>query len=122
VNFLTTPAASLNSNENWDDSNSYRLGANKAVNPNWDVRFGLLYDKTPQPIENVSPLLPDSDRQGASFGVGWHHGPWVFDATEFVLHFKKRSTNGNLSAPDINFNGTYHTDANLISLNAGYRF
>ena len=55
------------------------------------------------------------------FGIGWHHGPWVFDATEFALHFKKRSTNG-ASARGNNFNGTYRTDANLISLNLGYRF
>ena len=122
VNFVTTPAAGFTRPQNWENSNSYRLGANRTINPTWDVRFGLLYDRTPQPIENVSPLLPDADREGASFGIGWHHGPWVFDATEFALHFKKRSTNGGLSAPDTNFNGTYRTDANLISLNLGYRF
>ena len=121
VDFLTTPAAGFTRVQNWDDSNSYRFGANRMVNPNWDVRFGLLYDRTPQPTENVSPLLPDSDREGVSFGVGWHRGPWIIDATEFALHFKKRGTMG-LSSADNNFNGTYHTDANLISLNLGYRF
>jgi long-chain fatty acid transport protein len=121
VNFVTTPSASLNRPQNWDNSNSYRLGANRTINQTWDVRFGLLYDRTPQPTENVSPLLPDADREGASFGIGWHHGPWVFDATEFALHFKTRGTQG-LSASDTNFNGTYRTDANLISLNLGYRF
>jgi long-chain fatty acid transport protein len=122
VNFLTTPLFGFTRDQNWDDSNSYRFGANRTINPTWDVRFGLVYDRTPQPIENVSPLLPDSDREGASFGIGWHHGPWIVDATEFALHFKKRSTNGGLSSPETNFNGTYHTDANLISLNLGYRF
>jgi long-chain fatty acid transport protein len=121
VDFLTTPAAGFTRVQNWDDSNSYRFGANRTINPTWDVRFGLLYDRTPQPTENVSPLLPDSDREGASFGIGWHHGPWVFDATEFALHFKKRGTQG-ISSADNNFNGTYRTDANLISLNLGYRF
>ena len=43
----------------------------------------------------------------------------MLDATEFALHFKKRSTQGQ--SPD-NFNGTYKTDANLISVNFGYRF
>jgi len=121
VDFLTTPAAGFTRVQNWDDSNSYRFGANRVLNSTWDVRFGLLYDRTPQPTENVSPLLPDSDREGASFGIGWHHGPWVFDATEFALHFKKRGTQG-ISSADNNFNGTYRTDANLISLNLGYRF
>jgi len=121
VDFLTTPAAGFTRVQNWDDSNSFRFGANRTINPTWDVRFGLLYDRTPQPTVNVSPLLPDSDREGASFGIGWHHGPWVMDATEFALHFKKRSTMG-ISSADNNFNGTYRTDANLISLNLGYRF
>lgn len=122
INFVTTPAASLVRHENWKDANSYRFGANRTVNANWDVRFGLLYDRTPQPLDNVSPLLPDADREGASFGIGWHNGPFMIDATEFALHFKSRSTNGGLSSPETNFNGTYHTDANLVSLNLGYRF
>lgn len=123
INFLTTPAASITKDQNWKNSNSYRFGANHTVNPNWDVRLGLLYDKTPQPIENVSPLLPDADREGASFGIGWHNGPWIVDLTEFALHFKTRSTAGGLSDPkEINFNGTYRTDANLVSVNLGYRF
>ncbi|MGH7484728.1 MAG: OmpP1/FadL family transporter, partial [bacterium] len=122
INFVTTPAASLVRHENWKNSNSYRFGANHTVNANWDVRFGLLYDKTPQPLDNISPLLPDADREGASFGLGWHNGPWIVDLSEFALHFKTRSTNGGLSSPEINFNGTFRTDANLVSLNLGYRF
>ncbi len=119
VNFLTTPAASFTSPQNWENTNSFRLGANHPVTENWAVRLGILYDQNPQPVEVVSPLLPDSDRIGASFGVGYRCGPWVLDATEFALHFKQRSTQGRNSE---NFNGTYKTDANLISLNLGYRF
>ena len=121
VDFVTTPSAGFTRHENWDNANSYRFGANRTVNANWDVRFGLLYDQTPQPTDNVSPLLPDADRQGASFGIGWHSGPWMFDATEFALHFKKRSTMG-ISSTEVKFNGTYNTDANLVSMNFGYRF
>jgi long-chain fatty acid transport protein len=89
------------------------------VTADWDVRLGTLYDKNPQPTNVVSPLLPDSDRIGVSFGAGWHRGPFVIDATEFVLHFKKRSTLGQSLD---NFNGTYKTDANLATINLGYRF
>ena len=119
VNFVQTPAASFTRPQNWENTNSFRLGANHPVTENWAVRLGILYDQNPQPVEVVSPLLPDSDRIGASFGVGYHCGPWVLDATEFALHFKQRSTQGRNSD---NFNGTYKTDANLISLNLGYKF
>ena len=119
VAFGTTTALNFTRPQNWHDTYSYRVGANKKASANWDVRFGALYDENPQPTEGVGPLLPDSDRIGVSFGVGYHHGPWIVDLTEFVLHFKTRSTNGVSSD---NFNGTYKTDANLISVNLGYRF
>jgi long-chain fatty acid transport protein len=119
VAFGTTTALNFTRPQNWSDTYSYRLGANKKASENWDVRLGALYDENPQPTEGVGPLLPDSDRVGVSFGVGYHHGPWIVDISEFVLHFKTRSTNGQSSD---NFNGTYKTDANLISINFGYRF
>jgi long-chain fatty acid transport protein len=119
VNFNDQPAFGFTRPQNWEDTNSFRIGANHVVTDAWDVRFGALYDQNPQPTEVVSPLLPDSDRIGVSFGVGYHAGPFVIDVTEFALHFKTRSTNGISSD---NFNGTYKTNANLISLNLGYRF
>jgi len=42
VAFLTTPAANISREENWKDTYSYRLGANKDVSPNWALRFGAL--------------------------------------------------------------------------------
>jgi long-chain fatty acid transport protein len=119
IAFNTTPANNLHRPQNWHDSNSYRLGANHPVTPDWDVRFGVVYDENPQPTEGVGPLLPDADREGVSFGLGYHAGPFVVDVTEFLLHFKTRSTMGTSND---NFNGTYKTNANLISLNLGYRF
>jgi long-chain fatty acid transport protein len=118
VNFETTPALNFVRPQNWEDTNSYRLGANGRVATHWDVRMGVLYDENPQPTEGVGPLLPDSDRTALCFGVGWHNGPLSIDAAEMVLHFKKRSTNG--LSPE--FNGTYKTDANLIGINLGYKF
>ncbi|HUO83735.1 MAG TPA: outer membrane protein transport protein [Thermoanaerobaculia bacterium] len=119
VEFAQTPAANLSVEQNWKDVYSYRLGANHPVTDAWDVRLGVLYDENPQPDEAVGPLLPDSDRIGVSFGFGYHRGPWIIDVTEFILHFKDRSTRGRNQD---NFNGTYETSANLISVNLGYRF
>jgi long-chain fatty acid transport protein len=121
VAFDTTTALNFQRPQNWHDTYSYRIGANKTVTPMWDVRFGALYDENPQPDQGVGPLLPDSDRIGASFGIGWHSGPWMLDLTEFALHFKTRSTD-NVADQSDNFHGTYKTNANLISFNFGYRF
>ncbi len=119
VEFETTPAAGFTREQNWDDSSAYRLGTNIEATPEWDVRFGVLYDENPQPVEAVTPLLPDSDRLGFTFGAGWHRGPWIVDGAAFILHFKDRSTEGR--NPE-GFDGTYETDAVLWSINFGYRF
>jgi long-chain fatty acid transport protein len=119
VNFETTPTASFVREQNWEDSNSYRLGVNHNATEHFDVRFGALYDENPQPLEAVSPLLPDSDRIGASLGAGWHAGPLVIDGSLLVLHFKDRDTRGQNAE---GFNGEYETDALLWSVNLGYRF
>jgi len=119
VNFESTPAASFVREQNWEDSNSYRIGINHNATEHWDVRGGFVYDENPQPVEAVSPLLPDSDRLGASFGAGWHAGPFTVDGSLLVLHFKDRDTDG---ANEEGFNGMYETDALLWSVNLGYRF
>ncbi|HEX7152862.1 MAG TPA: outer membrane protein transport protein [Thermoanaerobaculia bacterium] len=118
VEFDQTPANNLNRPQNWEDTFSYRLGANKRATENVDIRLGLVFDENPQPVEAVSPLLPDADRIGATMGLGFRHGPFIFDASAMFLHFQDRSTEG--VSEDIN--GTYRTNANLYSVNLGYRF
>ena len=119
VEFDNQPARSFTREQNWDDSSAYRLGTNIEATPSWDVRLGAVYDENPQPVEAVSPLLPDSDRLGFTFGAGFHHGPFVVDGSAMILHFKDRSTQGR--NPE-GFDGTYETDAVLWSFNVGYRF
>jgi long-chain fatty acid transport protein len=115
-----TPSQNIVAPQNWKDTYSYRLGGNHPVTPRWDVRLGAVYDQNPQPTAAVSPLLPDADRFGVSFGVGYHQGPWVVDITEFALHFNRRSATGQTGP--LALNGQYTTAANLVSLNLGYKF
>jgi len=119
VEFQTTPAANINRAQNWEDTVALRLGANRHIGDEWQVRLGAVYDQNPQPTEAVSPLLPDADRVGVTFGVGWQRGPWIIDASDMVLHFKNRNTGG--VNPD-QFEGRYETDANLFAVNFGLRF
>jgi long-chain fatty acid transport protein len=119
VEFENQPGRSFVREQNWEDSSAYRLGINIAATEDFEVRLGGVYDDNPQPVEAVSPLLPDSDRIGATFGFGYEHGPFIIDVAAFILHFKDRSTEGR--NPE-QFDGTYQTDAVLWSLNLGYRF
>lgn len=118
VEFATTPAANFERVQNWDDTLAFRLGANKSVTENWDVRLGAIYDQNPQPTEAVSPLLPDADRTGITLGLGYHNTRWLFDAGLLVLDFAERSTGGRSDE----LNGTYKTNATLWFTNVGLRF
>jgi long-chain fatty acid transport protein len=119
VDFVTTPAAGFTREQHWKDSSAYRFGVNHRATDNWDVRFGAVYDVNPQPVEAVSPLLPDSDRIGVTFGTGYRRGNLSLDWSLMVLRFKDRNTEGR--NPE-NFEGTYETDAILGGLALGYRF
>lgn len=119
ITFNSTPASNVHRPQNWEDTMSYRLGGNRKIGDDWQVRLGGVYDENPQPTEAVGPLLPDSDRVGIAFGVGYRRGPFSIDANEMVLHFMERSTKG---ISNDHFNGTYKTDGTLLSVNFGYRF
>ncbi len=119
VAFETQPQFGFTRVQNWEDSSAYRLGVNVAATENFEARIGAVYDQNPQPVEAVSPLLPDSDRIGVTFGAGYKIGPLTIDGAAFILHFKDRSTEGR---NEEGFNGLYETDAVLWSVNLGYRF
>jgi long-chain fatty acid transport protein len=119
IRFLQTPEINETIGEAWKDVYSYRIGAVRPVTSNWSIALGAVYDETPQPIEAVGPLLPDSDRAGVSFGFLFDNGRWSFELTEFFLQFLQRDTRG---LNQHNFNGTYDTNANLVSVNVGYTF
>jgi long-chain fatty acid transport protein len=119
VEFADTPALNFEVPENWSDAFSYRLGANHPVTDHWDVRLGALYDESPQPLAGAGPLLPDSDRVGITFGVGYQGRRWSVDVSEMILIFNERDTRG---LNKDNFNGVYTTSANLFSVNVGYSF
>ncbi|HEX8152341.1 MAG TPA: outer membrane protein transport protein [Thermoanaerobaculia bacterium] len=119
VNFEQTPAFNLVRPQNWEDTMSFRLGANKHATENIDIRLGAVFDQNPQPTEAVSPLLPDADRTGVTVGLGWRHGPFIVDVSNMFLFFADRDTEGRSAE---GFNGEYKTTANLFSLNFGLRF
>ncbi len=119
VNFENVSTPDLVIPEDWSDAYSLRLGGNRQVTDTWDIRLGALWDNTPQPVAAVGPLLPDSDRAGISFGVGFQGEHFSLELSELFLIFADRNTLGQSS--DL-FDGEYHTLANLIGVNLGYSF
>jgi long-chain fatty acid transport protein len=106
--------------EQYDDSFQFRVGLERRLGQKWAVRAGYFFDQTPAPAESVSPLLPDADRHGIAFGLGFDPaGPWHVDAGTWIIVSPERSTEGvNRDA----FNGTYDNHAFTLGVSIGYRF
>jgi long-chain fatty acid transport protein len=96
----------------WDDSWSFRFGVEKRINE-LSFRLGFVYDQTPQPDSDVSPILPDANRRGYCFGFGYNTERFGVDLADMYLPFSDRSTSGRSQD---GYNGTYKTTANLIGL------
>jgi len=117
VDNKTVPESTLT--HNWENTWTVRGGVRYAVTPKFDVALGGYYDQTPQPDEDVNPLLPDSNRTGITAGLGVRIGEHLMvEASNLVLFFHDRTTRTNAD----NFNATYKTFADLFTINVRASF
>ena len=108
---------------NWEDSWQVRVGVHYDLNDAWQLRAGYIWDQTPQPVESMSPMLPDNDRNDVSLGLGYNSGPWKFDAGYMIVDFGERSTvEDGVGLNHDGFNGTYSGLAHLLFFSFGYSF
>jgi long-chain fatty acid transport protein len=107
--------------EDYEDANEFRVGVHYDITSDLQARVGYIYDQSPQPINSVSPLLPDNDRNDFSFGLGYTYDNWQFDAGYMYVDFGERSTlEDGVGQNENGFNGTYATIANLFFFSFGY--
>lgn len=68
--------------EDWKDSNRYRVGCEYMLNPVVALRTGFMYDESPLPAKSVSLAhIADVDRKTVTLGGGTQLGEnWKFDA------------------------------------------
>ena len=67
TNSAMIPAAFRHSDKNWEDTNTFRLGAT-IVMDKITMMMGFAIDETPVPVEYISFELPDSDAKIFSMG------------------------------------------------------
>ena len=105
--------------ENYMNSWQFRFGMERRFGRSWAARAGYFYDKSPAPSESVSPLLPDSNRNGFCAGGSWVGGRVRFDLGTWYLKGAERSTEG---VNRDNYNGTYKASAFTLGASFGYSF
>ncbi len=115
--------------ENWKDSSIIRVGVQYTLNDNLDLRGGFLYDFTPQPVETMDPILPDSDRWAITAGFGYKFGKFVLDvAYQFEPFLDRTSPNRDIPLlihplTGVNLGeGEYTNTAHLIGISLGFNF
>ncbi len=108
---------------NYSDSWQLRIGTHYDLNDKLTLRAGYSYDVTPQPIESVSPLLPDNTRNNVSFGASYAFGNYTVDAGYMLVNIGERSTvEDGVGKNHYGFNGTYTSKADLFFLSFGIKF
>jgi long-chain fatty acid transport protein len=60
--------------EDYEATHGFRFGLDVAASDNLAVRGGYLYHKGAAPPQNVTPLLPEGDRNEVTFGFGYRFG------------------------------------------------
>jgi long-chain fatty acid transport protein len=92
---------------NWNDSWAYRVGLEKTFGA-FAIRVGYYYDNTPQPTQDVGPLLSDNDRNVYTAGFGYNTPQWGIDVGGAYIKFKNRQV---LTQSTDNFFGIYSETA-----------
>jgi long-chain fatty acid transport protein len=138
LNFDPDPTGELSSTilERYEDRWQWRLGGEFDATEQLTLLAGYARDKTPQPVESMSPLLPDATRNDFSIGAQYATGKWRFTAAWMAVINEARSNveNGQAvmfeeEAADFEEAliktteaGAYETVANVFALGVGYHF
>jgi len=117
--------------KNYDDTITYRFGAQYQLNDVWALRGGVLLENTPIPEDTYDPRVSDGDRVGVSIGAGYTKDTWTFDVAYMFVNLDKYTVNQNVSFdpavvglgnPVQTVDGTYEGSINLLGVSVGYKF
>ncbi|HTO94734.1 MAG TPA: outer membrane protein transport protein [Bacteroidota bacterium] len=110
----------VSSTKNYSDTYILRVGGEYTMAP-WHFRAGYLYDHCPVSDTYAEPMLPDANRNGLNVGLGYDVSQhWNVSVAYFFLKFNDRTV--QTTAPEISFDGTYHTYANLFGADIEFKF
>ncbi len=111
---------------NYEDAWQARFGATYSAIPGkLDIMAGFVYDTTPQPVEAISPLLPDADKQDYSLGATYKTDKFDFTVSYMAVLGEERSNieDGRPANEDPAYPvGTYQALANIFGFAVGYHF
>lgn len=116
---LTKPSPRL-----YDNSFILKFGADYKVNNDLSVLAGLLYDKNPVKPERLNPSLVDANRLGLSVGAHYSFTKNLGASLSYLYirgaQTEARNSEENYMAGVSPFDGTYNSQAYLVSFSLNY--
>ncbi len=104
---------------NWDNTSTYRVGAEYTGLAGVALRAGFLMDSDPVDTKFSEPSLPDAARTGYTLGAGYKILDNLnLDAYILLLSWDEKEVKDN----EFNFNGYYNTSATLFGAHLTYTF
>jgi len=101
----------------YQNSTTFRLGAEYMLNAEIFLRCGFLYDPMPVESDNIEPVLPEGDRLGGSLGIGMKMSDsFSMDLSYLGIYGMQTEVENNPNG----FNGIYNTWANVFALSLSY--
>lgn len=104
----------------WNSSWIFKLGATRYFGDGWRASAGYMFVENSVPTDDVSPLIPDSDRHVFSVGIGKRYHNLSWDAAYQLAWGPSRSVTGD--ALGAGANGSYEFLSHAITINVGYHF
>ncbi|HTY44750.1 MAG TPA: OmpP1/FadL family transporter [Patescibacteria group bacterium] len=108
----------------WRGVFSYSFGVEYKVNEKWSLRSGYFYHKNPIPEANFDTVLPDSDSNSVTAGVGHSFNDKLrLDFAYAAMFYRERTINtGAGISTGTNIDGKYSQFVNLYMVTLGYKF
>ncbi len=103
--------------KDWKNTFRFQFGAEYAVNENWDIRAGYVWDQSPMD-EHVDFLAFPGDRQIFSLGLGYKTESWNIDVAYAYLF-------GKDEIHDMPYFGQVEykdSTAHIFNVNFGFKF
>lgn len=127
INFDNPAQPTSFTEEDWEDTWFFALGATYRPVDYFAMRFGVAHDQTPVPDRTRTPRVPDEDRYWMAFGAEYEPASWLTFNLSYT-HIFLPDASINLSATDPgntfrgNLNGEFVSSIDIIALQGTVRF
>jgi long-chain fatty acid transport protein len=114
------PGFEIGRRAGWDDTLSWRFGAELELIEGWSAGAGLAWEPSPVSADAIEPGAPQGDAVVASLGGTWSGEIVTFDLGWSFHRFDDQTARGQEPDPDVRT--TYSGHAQVWALSARWRF